>query len=37
MYKIRQVHMSIGIEEDIVGFDIPVNDALTVNISQGTA
>lgn len=29
--------MPIGIKEDIVRFDIPVNDTLAVNVSQGAA
>lgn len=31
------MNMAIGIEEYIIGLDIPVDNALSVNISQCTA
>lgn len=36
-YEICQVNVTIGIQENVVGFDISVDDVLLVNIPQSTA
>jgi hypothetical protein len=36
-YKVSQVDVSVGIEQNIVGFHITMNDALSVNVLQSTA
>lgn len=36
-YKVCQVHMAIGIQQDVVGLHIPMYDALLVYVFEGAA
>lgn len=36
-YKISQMNMSIGIQENVVGLDVSVDDILGVHVSQGAS
>lgn len=35
-YKIGQMDMSLGVEEDVVWLDVSVDDVLAVDVAQGT-